>query len=179
MSVIIRQATDADLPAILSIHGTAFPDESVADLTAALLSDPSAKPYLSLVARADDKPVGHILFTSAYLQPDISLQCAILAPLAVAPEWQGRGIGGSLITEGLAILARSGMSAVFVLGHPAYYPMFGFKPAGSLGFSAPYPIPAKNADAWMVLALDGELPKPYAGTVRCAKALDYPENWCE
>jgi putative acetyltransferase len=180
MSLIIRRATDTDLPAILSIHRSAFPDEgSVADLTAALLCDPSAKPDLSLVALVDDKPVGHILFTAAYLQPGTAHRFSLLAPLAVTPERQRQGIGGRLIAEGLAILAQSGVSAVFVLGHPAYYPRFGFMPAGGLGFAAPYPIPAKNADAWLVLVLEGELSKPCGGKVRCARALDRPELWRE
>jgi putative acetyltransferase len=179
MNVTIRQGVDADLPGILSIHRAAFPSERVDDLTAALLGDPSARPVLSLVALADGGVVGHILFTAARLQPGLPYRCAILAPLAVAPQWQRRGIGGSLVAEGLTLLARSGIQAVFVLGHPAYYPRFGFKPAGRLGFAAPYPIPDENADAWMVLSLGGELPGPNIGTVRCAEAMDRPEYWRE
>jgi len=175
----IRHTAEADFAGILSIHRAAFPGESVADLTAALLSDPSAKPVTSLLALADEKPVGHILFTAVHLQPEISRQASILAPLAVVPEWQRRGIGGRLVSEGLASLAQSGVGVVFVLGHPFYYLRFGFIPAGELGFAAPYPIPAKNAAAWMVLALEGGLPQPYAGTARCAKALDHPEHWRE
>lgn len=173
----IRAATDADLANILAIHRVAFPDEPVADLTAALLSDPSAQPITSLLAWVDDTPVGHILFTAAHLQPETPYHISILAPLAVVPEWQRRGIGSSLITEGLALLGISDVSIVFVLGHPSYYPRFGFVPAGELGFAAPHPLSAKHQAAWMMRQLKGELPQPYVGRVRCAKTLEQPDYW--
>lgn len=178
-TVIIRHTTDADLPGILSVQRTAFPDDSVADLTGALLSDPSSRPIISLIALADEKPIGHILFTAVHLKPETLHRASVLAPLAVVPECQRTGIGGRLVSEGLSILARSGISLVFVLGYPSYYPRFGFIPAGNKGFAAPYPIPEKDADAWMVLSLHGELPTQYTGTVMCAKALDHPEHWRE
>ncbi|NJN38303.1 MAG: N-acetyltransferase [Acaryochloridaceae cyanobacterium CSU_3_4] len=173
----IRAATDGDLANILAIHRAAFSDEPVADLTAALLCDPSTQPITSLLAWVDDTPVGHILFTAAHLQPETPHQISILAPLAVVPEWQRRGIGRSLITEGLALLALSGVSVVFVLGHPSYYPRFGFMPAGELGFAAPYPLSAKHQTAWMLRQLKGELPQSYVGRVRCAKTLEQPDYW--
>jgi putative acetyltransferase len=179
VAVTYRQATETDLPGILAIHRAAFADDSVADLTAALLSDPSAQPVFSLVAVADHQPVGHVLFTAARFEPDLPRPASLLAPLGVVPEWQRRGVGGRLVEDGLALLAHSGVSMVFVLGHPAYYPRFGFVPAGRAGFAAPYPIPARNADAWMILAIGGDLPVGYAGRVRCAKALNHPEHWRE
>jgi predicted N-acetyltransferase YhbS len=179
MSVSVRGATDADRPGILTVHRRAFPDESVADLTADLFSDPSAHPMTSLVAVADGKLVGHVLFTAAALQPETGGRVSLLAPLGVVPEYQRQGIGQKLVFAGLAILARSGTSIVFVLGHPAYYPRFGFITAGERGFAAPYPIPERNADAWMVLALNGAIPASYTGTVRCANALNRPEHWRE
>lgn len=177
--MIIRHTTDADLPGILSVHRAAFPDEPVADLTEALLADPSARPIISLIVLMDEKPVGHILFTAVHLKPETSHRASILAPLAVVPVYQRTGIGGMLVSEGLSNLARSGVNLVFVLGHPSYYPRFGFIPAGEKGFAAPYPIPEKNADAWMVLSLRGELPARYTGTVICAQVLDHPEHWRE
>jgi putative acetyltransferase len=176
--MIIRRTTNADLKDILSIHQTAFPDESVADLTAALLSDRGAKPFTSLIA-LDGKAVGHILFTAAHLWPETPHRVALLAPLAVLPEVQRQGIGKALVYEGLLTLARAGENFVFVLGHPSYYPKFGFVPAGQLGFSAPYPIAKKHANAWMIKVLNGELPHSYTGTVQCAPSLDHPELWRE
>ena len=175
----VRRATDGDLADILSIHRLAFPDESVADLTADLLADPTAQPSTSLVAVADGKVVGHILFTAAHLEPETEHRVSILAPLGVTPGYQRMGVGGGLVSEGLSVVARSGVTIVFVLGHPTYYPRYGFRPAGELGFAAPYPIPKKDAGAWMVQGLGTDLPEPYAGTVRCAKALDHPDLWRE
>jgi putative acetyltransferase len=71
------------------------------------------------------------------------------------------------------------MELVFVLGHPHYYARHGFNPAAPLGFTAPYPIPEKNADAWMVRALKRNVVGSLRATVVCAKALDKPEYWRE
>ena len=103
----------------------------------------------------------------------------ILAPLAVIPDDQSKGIGGRLITEGMRRLAASGVDQVFVLEHPGYYPRFGFHPAGLHGLAASYPIPAENADAWMVQDLGSGLLGQVHGRVICADALDKPEYWVE
>jgi len=68
---------------------------------------------------------------------------------------------------------------VFVLGHPAYYPRYGFKPAGHLGFEAPFSIPNEHADAWMVQALRPGIIDSFIGKVICADALNKPEHWRE
>jgi putative acetyltransferase len=68
---------------------------------------------------------------------------------------------------------------VFVLGHPAYYPRFGFSPAGARGLDAPYPIPQKNAEAWMVRELRPGVIGDCSGRVICADALADPEYWRE
>jgi predicted N-acetyltransferase YhbS len=72
-----------------------------------------------------------------------------------------------------------GVELVFVLGHPGYYPRFGFKPAGVLGFEAPYPIPEKHADAWMVRELRAGIIGSVRGKVVCADTLSRPEYWRE
>ena len=66
-----------------------------------------------------------------------------------------------------------------MLGYPEYYLRHGFKPAGSLGFEAPYPIPDKNADAWMVQALHPNVIGSVCGKVICADTLNKPEYWRE
>ncbi len=179
LTVTIRDTDDADRPAILAIQRAAFPDEPVAELTDALISDPTAEPMVSLVAVSDGRPVGHVLFTAAELHPETACRIALLAPLGILPDYQRQGLGGMLIAHGLACLTRAGVRLVFVLGHPTYYSRFGFIAAGERGFAAPYPIPAQHADAWMVQALNGGLPGTYSGTVNCAHALDRPEYWRE
>ncbi|WP_439346591.1 GNAT family N-acetyltransferase [Vacuolonema iberomarrocanum] len=97
----------------------------------------------------------------------------------MVPDFQGQGIGGQLIKRGLQWLSASGTDLVFVLGHPGYYPRYGFQPASPLGFEAPYPIPDKDADAWMVQALRPNVIGTVSGKVVCADVLDRPEYWRE
>jgi putative acetyltransferase len=146
----------------------------------ALLNDHSAKPLLSLIALNNDRAVGHILFTTARISgTQDTASMVILAPLAIVPDAQKHGIGGKLIEKGLELLSKSGVDLVFVLGHPDYYPRYGFKPAGHLGFEAPYPIPDEHADAWMVQALRSDVIGTVNGKVICADALNNPEHWRE
>ena len=176
----IREGSDADLNDILFVERAAFGQDEEAELVKNLLSDPSAKPLLSLLAFKSDRPVGHILFTTARLtKSQTTAAIAILAPLAVVPDAQKQGIGGKLIETGLQFLSKSGVDLVFVLGHPEYYPRHGFKPAGRLGFEAPYPILEKNADAWMVRATRPGIIGSVCGKVICADALNKPEYWLE
>lgn len=178
--ILIREAVGADLNEVLSIERLAFGYDKEADLVRDLLNDKSAKPLYSLLAFIGAKAVGHILFTSARLQGaqnDTSI--ALLAPLAVLPEFQKQGVGGQLIKSGLQHLADAGVDLVFVLGHPGYYPRYGFKTAGVLGFEAPYSIPEACADAWMVQELRQGVIGSVSGIVKCADMLDKPEHWRE
>lgn len=179
-NIQIREASDQDMPALLAVHRDAFGQDDEADLVQALVNDSSARPWLSLIACEGETLLGHILFTSAGLSAAArAVPASILAPLAVAPPAQGQGIGGRLIVEGLARLAGSGTELVFVLGYPLYYTRHGFRPAGPLGFKAPYPIEEKNADAWMVRALKKTVLGSWRARVTCAKTLDKPEYWRE
>lgn len=176
----IRDTAQTDLPGILRIHEQTFGQTEEAALVRAILSDPTAQPTLSLIAEAEGQPLGHILFSRARLgeaPPDLA--AAILAPLAVVPEAQGKGIGGALIAAGVARLSAAGTALVFVLGHPGYYRRFGFEAAGRLGLDAPYPIPEEHAGAWMVRALQAGLIGRISGTVACCDALMKPELWRE
>jgi putative acetyltransferase len=184
----IRPSTPSDITAIHHIHRQAFGDQEgpvMINLLDELLADPTALPLWSLVAVNNDQPVGHILFTRVRLNPEhekadgASISAQILAPLAVLPEFQNQGIGGQLITQGLAQLQASGVELVFVLGHPGYYPRYGFQPAGQFGFQAPYPILPENADAWMVQAMGSQKMSDWPATVQCAVALDHEEYWVE
>jgi len=176
----IREAVETDLNDVLQIERLAFGYEKEADLVRGLLYDLSAKPVLSLLAFQKNRALGHILFTTAQLSgSQDSASIVILAPLAIVPDAQKQGIGGKLIEKGLELLSKSGVDLVFVLGHPEYYPRYGFKPAGDLGFEAPYPIPDVHANAWMVQALRSGLIGSVSGKVICADALNKPEHWRE
>jgi len=176
----IREAVETDLNDVLLIERLAFGHDKEAKLVRDLLHDPSAKPVLSLLAFIKDRAVGHILFTTARLSDTKdTASIVILAPLAIVPDAQKQGIGGKLTEQGLELLSKSGVDLVFVLGHPEYYPRYGFKPAGHLGFEAPYPIPDEHADAWMVQALRSGVIGIVSGKVICADALNKPEHWRE
>lgn len=179
----IRKSAETDRVAIEAIHTTAFGEEKgpeIAALVNGLFNDKTATPLLSLVAVEKDRLVGHILYTKAVLKgADAPLSIRLLAPLAVLPEVQAQGVGRELIQEGLDQLRRAGVDLVFVLGHPDYYPRCGFRPAGVLGFEAPYPIPDEHADAWMVQALKEGIIGHVKGQVQCAEVLDQPQHWRE
>ena len=177
----IRESKESDKPDVFDIHTLAFGQKEgpeVAELAKDLFDDRTADPGLSLVAVENNRLIGHIMFTKATLsEHDDSIKVQLLAPLAVRPEFQKKGNGGHLVKEGLKRLKASGTQLVFVLGHPEYYPKFGFVPAGALGFSAPYPIPEENADAWMVLELVPGIIGKVHGQVNCSDAMDHPRNW--
>lgn len=179
----IVKSTELDLSDVLHVEKQAFGNDKgseIVNLVNGLLNDPSAMPLLSLIAVNDDQAIGHILFTKARITySKESISAAILAPLAVIPDAQSQGVGGQLIKEGLKLLSESGVELVFVLGHPEYYPRHGFKPAGSLGFEAPYPIPDEHANAWMVQELRPGLIGSVRGKITCADVLNQPEHWRE
>lgn len=179
----IRDATEADWPAVCEVLLAAFGEaegRQVVDLVAGLLADPTARPLWSLVATDGDRVVGHILFTTARIEPERgNPAAAILAPMAVHPDCQQRGLGRRLIHEGLERLRADGVGVVFVLGDPAFYTRFGFAPAGQQGLAAPYPVPTEHADAWMVRALPPGAGGQASGRVVCADRLMDPTHWLE
>jgi putative acetyltransferase len=179
--LIIRESMDSDLMDILEVEKQAFGTIEEAQLVNDLLHDESANPVLSLLAFAGEASVGHILFTRSIITGnEDSVLTHILAPLAVKPEYQSKGIGRKLVEEGLILLNQMGTKLVFVLGYPEYYSKFGFIPnAEKLGFIPPYPILAENSDAWMVKPLTDYALSKFQGKVVCAGTMDKPEYWRE
>ncbi|MCI5209669.1 MAG: N-acetyltransferase [Candidatus Electrothrix sp. ATG2] len=179
----IRRSTASDNADILNIHTQAFGEQKgpeIANLVSGLLVDKTALPLLSLVAVDNEKIIGHILFTKAEVtQTTESVSAQILAPLAILPESQSKGVGGQLIQEGLQQLKDSGVELVFVLGHPDYYPRSGFNPAGVLGYEAPYHIPEEHAEAWMAQELYPGVIGKIQGKVKCSDVLNQPQHWRE
>jgi predicted N-acetyltransferase YhbS len=183
MNLQVRKALESDRQSISNVIIAAFgivQGNEITDLMANLLADPSAQPLLSLVATIKDNVVGHILFTNAQIKHSQRIvSSAILAPLSVHPAYQNQGIGGRLIKEGLKQLKAAGIELVFVLGHPGYYPKYGFSAARIKGFDASYPIPPENSDAWMVQELHPGVIGHVSGQVICADALNDPKYWRE
>ena len=179
----IRKSTESDRTEIKNIHIKSFGEQKgpvIANLANDLLDDKTAKPLLSLVAIENEKITGHIIFTKVRVsQTTEPVSAQILAPLAVLPNAQNKGVGSKLIKEGLRQLKQSGVYLVFVLGHQDYYPRLGFKPAGTLGYEAPYHIPEKNAGAWMVQELHNGVIGRVKGKIQCSEVLNRPEHWRE
>jgi putative acetyltransferase len=181
-NISIRETICSDFNNIMLVIERAFGYVKEAELTAGLLGDKTAEPVLSLLAFDGDKPIGHILFTRAYINQMKVPQPLfhILAPLAVIPEYQKQGVGGILINEGVKRLKAMGSEMVFVLGHMDYYPKYGFIPdAKKLGYSAPYPIPEEFRNAWMVQSLNANGFVIDKGKVVCSTVLNKPEHWRE
>lgn len=171
----IREALASDAQGIRGVHLAAFGDEGpvVADLALALLADESAKPILVLVAESEKGVVGSVIFSSVHIPGSESGPSYILAPLAVAPEMQGMGVGRQLIESGLAALRKRGAELVFVLGDPRYYGRFGFSTGHKV--RAPHDLP--YLEAWMCLPLGAVVPEEVAGQLACAESLNRPEHW--
>ena len=106
---------------------------------------------ISLVATADDRIVGHILFTPISVEPPARVRIAGLAPMAVRPENQRSGIGSQLVRAGLDHCRRHGYAAVVVVGHPEFYPRFGFLRASTKGLTCEFPV---RDEAFMAVELN-------------------------
>jgi putative acetyltransferase len=143
----IRPEALNDAAAIRAIHLASFPAPAEADLVDQLRKDGDIA--ISLVSDAAGCVTGHVLF-SRMAAPFPALG---LGPVAVIPEWRGRGIAARLIEDGLARARREDWVAVFVLGDPAYYGRFGFEVALAAGFQSPYAGPH-----FMARALKAPLP---------------------
>jgi putative acetyltransferase len=149
VNVKIRDEQPGDASAILAVNEAAFGRPDEARLVDALRADGAA--IVSLVAEIESEVVGHILFSEVTLDPPRAVVDVIaLAPVAVKPDLQSGGIGAALIEEGLRRCGKLGYGAVVLLGHPSYYPRFGFLPAHRFGLRCEFPAPL---EAFMALEL--------------------------
>lgn len=134
----IRPERAGDESAIHAVNRAAFPGPQEAALVDALRKTDAFLPELSLVAEAGDRIIGHILFTRVSIQGTPALA---LAPMAVLPDHQRGGVGSALVRDGLTRATEHGERLVVVLGHPEYYPRFGFTPAGVRGLRIQWEAP--------------------------------------
>lgn len=141
--VVIRRERPGDREDIFRIHTEAFEQEFEARLVNVLREEDELK--ISLVAEVGGRIVGHIGFSEVTINSEVGGGNAIgLAPLAVLPDYQRQGIGSQLVREGLALAARIGYSIAVVLGHPAFYPRFGFLPARRFGIRWEFDCPPET-----------------------------------
>lgn len=142
----LRAETPDDAVAIRQVHEAAFPGPDEAAIVDALRASDALT--ISLVATVEDQIIGHIAFSPITIN---NAPAGLgLAPVAVLPDCQSRGIGAALITEGLAQCRELACGLVVVLGDPAYYARFGFQPAANWQLQDEY----GGGDAFQAIVLD-------------------------
>ncbi len=167
--VLVRPERAADLEAIRAVVAAAFGRQDEARLVELIRRSPDYIPDLALVAEDRGAIPGHVMFSRTVLiDGDAVHPVLALAPVSVVPDRQRAGIGTALVREGIARADARGEPLVVVLGHPAYYPRFGFEPASQYGVLKPSPdIPDA---AFMILPLSGYDP-PVRGRVQYSEAF--------
>jgi putative acetyltransferase len=172
--IAIRPERPEDASGVRYVNESAFGQRAEANLVERLRQARSDS--LSLVAEddaadADDVIVGHILFTPVVVASAERRVLGMgLAPMAVLPNRQRQGIGSQLVRRGLDILRERGCPFVVVVGHPEYYPRFGFEPASTHGLASQWEgIPDA---AFMVLVLDAHSMAGVAGVAQYGEAFN-------
>ena len=160
----IRGEQKEDITDIHSVNRLAFGQDNEAFLVQRIRDSSGFVPELSLVAIGNSQVVGHILFSRIHIEmPKEDVAALSLAPMAVLPEFQRSGIGSQLVSIGLERCRGLGHSIVVVIGHPQYYPRFGFVPAREMGLELNFSVPD---EAFLVCELSPDALRGIKGTVR-------------
>jgi putative acetyltransferase len=161
--ISIRPEKPGDAAAIRDLHKAAFDGTGEADIVDKFR--PACPDLVSLVAVENDHIAGHILFSPVVVETNEGTVTGMrLAPMAVLPGYQRKGIGTELVRQGLFRLRDQGCPFVVVLGHARYSPRFGFEPALDKGLRSQWEgVPAGT---WMVLILDHDRIKGVFGVAR-------------
>jgi len=167
--MIIRREKPEDISDIHALNEQSFGQPQEANIIDKLRD--KCEGLLSLVAIEDDKIVGHILFSPAVIEGEHGVIKGMgLAPLAVLPEMQHQGIGTQLIKAGIQNLRNTQCPFIIVLGHPEYYPRFGFEKASLYGIKCQWEgIPD---EAFMILWLDKSLMRQVSGLAKYRDEFD-------
>lgn len=160
--MLIRDENPADIEGIRTVNQQAFGQPQESRLVDGLRANGGI--LLSLVAAADAHIVGHILYSPVALENDgATVIGAGLGPVAVLPAYQRRGIGARLIETGNHRLRSNGCPFVVLLGHPEYYPRFGFVPASRHGVHCEWDVPD---EAFLILVMDRTVMPATGGLAR-------------
>lgn len=159
--MLIRAEEQKDWAAVHAVNSSVFETPAEANLVDALREQ--AQPVVSLIAEENGAVVGHIMFTPVLLPGHPALKIMGLAPMAVNPQHQRKGIGSALVRAGLERCKQLGFGAVVVLGHPGYYRRFGFSPSARFGIGCEYEVPE---EVFMVLELQPGYLRGTSGTLK-------------
>ena len=168
--MLVRAEEQRDWAAVHAVNVAAFETPEGANLVDALRE--RARPIVSLVAD-DGAIVGHIMFSPVTLAGHPELRIMGLAPMAVVPEHQREGIGSALVRAGLEQCRQLGFGAAVVLGHPAYYPRFGFSSSARYGIGCEYDVPE---EVFMVVELQAGFLRGASGKVKYHPAFGAVEE---
>ncbi len=174
MSIVIKRQKEEDTEQVMSVNKLAFETTYEANLVNALIE--SDVNTFSLVARKDNKIVGHLLLSEMTVlnkNNSRNLKLYGLAPMSVIPNEQKQGIGKLLIKNAIEIAKDNSVDIIFVLGHPDYYPKFNFIPTNRFGVTCQYDAPP---EAFMALDLTGKLPSLTGNTVLYSKIFQTLAN---
>ena len=166
--IVIQHETLADFEAIRKVNLRAFEQSNEGNIVDALRV--AGALTISLVALHDNQIVGHIAFSPVTIESgDGSFTALGLGPMAVLPEHQNEGIGSQLVEAGLKQCLRLGHEIVVVIGHPEYYPRFGFVPAGPSGIKWGHEV---HEDAFMFVELNAGALAGRTGVVKFHPAFN-------
>ena len=170
MKLKIRTEVEKDHERVCEINNLAFQQEDESRLIENIRKSENFIPELSLVAEIEDQIVGHILFSKVQIIGSSVFESLALAPMAVIPDLQKKGIGTELINKGMKKAKEMGFDSIIVLGHSEYYPKFGFQKASKWNITCPFGVPDEAFMAIELIekALDGK-----SGTVK------YPDEFME
>lgn len=161
----VREETPGDYDSIREVNRLAFGSEAEARLVDRLRADGLV--IVSLVAEEDSLPIGNVLFSELPIETDSGvLRGAALAPMAVLPARQRQGVGSALVRAGLDHCRTRGIAVVVVVGHPGYYPRFGFSAEKAGRLRGPY-----SGNAFLALELQPGALEGVVGTVKYPPAF--------
>jgi len=166
----LRKETPADYPDIRMVNDVAFGRKAESKLVDTLRNTTGFIPDLSAVAEVDGKVIGHILFYPVTITKDEQKHASLqLAPMSVLPAFRKKSIGKLLVIYGLQAAKDLGHSSVIVLGHPSYYPKFGFERASKWNITSPFPAPD---EAFLAIELKRGSLEKVSGIVVFPEAFD-------
>jgi putative acetyltransferase len=173
----IRRAHIGDIDAIRDIHLSAFPpteNRVIADLASDLFPPKTTDEVYHLVFDEAGTLAGHVAFSPVRLRESPDTLGYIIAPLAVVPMQQRKGVGTSLVRVGIEAVSKAGAAVIFVYGDPNFYSKFGFKTDAALQFITPFPM--KFPHGWQAIEVDSAL-RSFPCHIECVTALLHAELW--